>query len=131
MDLTSNEPDMIKPVSSPLTQAKLIKLSHTIIIRYTKIKILHPILFKFVSTTMGLAKAVIKFVAIPIILVVFIAFIIIVIRSKKQQKKLAKQAEAETLPQFNYGPTQTVNGLPAKPDVAVVHQNYVGSYDQA
>ncbi|KAL7964696.1 hypothetical protein HDV63DRAFT_389459 [Trichoderma sp. SZMC 28014] len=79
---------------------------------------------------MGFAKAVIKFIAIPIIFVAFIAFVIIFIRSKRQQKKLAKQAEAETLPQFNYGPPPSMDGLPAKPDLVVVHQNYVGSYDR-
>jgi hypothetical protein len=80
---------------------------------------------------MGLAKIVLKFIAIPIIFVAFIAFIIIFIRSKRQQKKLAKQAVTETLPQYNYGPPPNVSGLPAKPDLAVVHENYIGTYDRA
>ncbi|KAL6885734.1 hypothetical protein GGI43DRAFT_418878 [Trichoderma evansii] len=80
---------------------------------------------------MGLAKVAIKFIAIPIIILVFIAFIIIFIRSKRQQKKLAKQAESETLPQFNCGLVQPpAYGLPAKPAPAIVQQTYTGSHYQ-
>ncbi|KAH8124075.1 hypothetical protein ACSS6W_004206 [Trichoderma asperelloides] len=80
---------------------------------------------------MGLAKAVVKFIAIPIIIVVFIAFVIIFIRSKREQKKLSKHAEAEALPQFNCGPVPPpAYTLPAKPAPAIVQQGYTESYHQ-
>ncbi|PNY23796.1 Uncharacterized protein TCAP_06266 [Tolypocladium capitatum] len=72
---------------------------------------------------MGVVGAAIKFIAIPIVLVILIALVVfLLIRSRRKRSKDIE--ESENLPPFSFVPPPSYNGLPAKPPAAAVHNSY-------
>lgn len=71
---------------------------------------------------MGVVGAAIKFIAIPIVIVVLIAFVVIFLWSRKKRSKDIEQAEP--LPPYNFAQQPIYNGLPAKPSNAVVQSSH-------